>query len=233
LGSPLSGLLRQRPRVPQKLGQLAPTGRRPTLQHRRVGQQTQGAPGQTGRERVSWPGSSVRPGGGDADRDTTRPCSQAADCGGLDFPLRRLTAIRDGRSWRRDTLAGLTMRDDPISRRSVVICAFGNAQPDEKEDYHMNGRRRSYRAMQFRGRRQQPPAVLLAAVRVGAAATGAAAIGAGAVGALAVGRLAVGRAAVRRLKIEDLEVTRLHVHELRVDQQPATAQPPTSSAPST
>ena len=94
-------------------------------------------------------------------------------------------------------------------------------QPDEKEDYHMNSRRRSYRAMQFRGRRQQPPAVLLAAIRVGAAATGAAAVGAGAVGALAVGRLVIGRAAVRRLKIEDLEVTRLHVHELRVNQQPA------------
>jgi hypothetical protein len=90
----------------------------------------------------------------------------------------------------------------------------------------MNSRRRSYRPMQLRGgRRQQPPAVLLAAVRVGAAAAGAAAIGAGAVGALAIGRLAIGRAVVRRLKIEDLEVTRLHVHELRVDQQPAAAQP--------
>ena len=46
----------------------------------------------------------------------------------------------------------------------------------------MNSRRRSYRPMQLRGgRRQQPPAVLLAAIRVGAAAVGAAAVGAGAV----------------------------------------------------
>ncbi len=38
----------------------------------------------------------------------------------------------------------------------------------------MNSRRRSYRPMQLLGgRRQQPPAVLLAAVRVGAAAVGA------------------------------------------------------------
>jgi hypothetical protein len=44
--------------------------------------------------------------------------------------------------------------------------------------------------MQLRGgRRQQLPAVLLAAIRVGAAAVGAGAVGAGAVGALAVGRL--------------------------------------------
>jgi hypothetical protein len=105
---------------------------------------------------------------------------------------------------------------------------------DHGEDHGMNSRRRSYRPMQLRGgRRQQPPAVLLAAIRVGAAAVGAAAVGAGAVGALAVGRLAVGRAVVRRLKIEDLEVTRLHVHELRVDQQPAAAQPATPSAPQT
>src|SRR4029450_7362943 len=106
------------------------------------------------------------------------------------------------------TLASPTTTDDPISRRSVVICAFGNAQPDEKEDYHMNSRRRSYRATQFRAPRQPPPAVLLAAVRVGAAATGAAAIGAGAVSALAVGRLVVGRAGGPRLQIEGLGCTR-------------------------
>jgi hypothetical protein len=29
-------------------------------------------------------------------------------------------------------LAGPTMRDDPISRRSVVVHAFSKAQPDEK-----------------------------------------------------------------------------------------------------
>jgi hypothetical protein len=107
--------------------------------------------------------------------------------------------------------------------------AHTNVRP--MEDDGMNSRRRSYRPMQLRGgRRQQPPAVLLAAVRVGAAAAGAAAVGAGAVGALAVGRLAVGRAVVRRLKIEDLEVTRLHVHELQVDQQAAAAQPATTPA---
>jgi len=51
----------------------------------------------------------------------------------------------------------------------------------------MNSRRRSYRPMQLRGgRRQQPPTVLLAAIRVGAAAAGAGAVGASAVGALAV-----------------------------------------------
>ena len=109
---------------------MAPTGGVPTWQHRRVGQQTQGAPGQTGNGTVRWPGSSARPGGGDADRDATLLCSRAAGRGGLDFPLRRLTAIRDGRSWRRDTLAGPTTTGDPISRRSVVVCAFSNPQPD-------------------------------------------------------------------------------------------------------
>ena len=53
-------------------------------------------------ETVGWPGSSARPGGGDADQDPTLACSRAAHRGGLDFPLRRLTAIRDGPSWRRD-----------------------------------------------------------------------------------------------------------------------------------
>jgi hypothetical protein len=92
-------------------------------------------------ETVSWPGSPVRPGGGDADQDATLLYSQAADRGGLDSPLRRLTAISGGRSWRRDTLAGPTMRDDPISRRSVVVCAFSDAQPDAKarrEEEHAN-----------------------------------------------------------------------------------------------
>jgi hypothetical protein len=60
----------------------------------------------------------VRLGGGDADPDPTLACSRAAGRGGL-FPLRRLTAIRDGRSWRRDLLADPTTTDDPISRRSV------------------------------------------------------------------------------------------------------------------
>jgi hypothetical protein len=70
---------------------------------------------------VRWPGSSARPGGGDADPDPTLACSRAAHRGGLDVPLRRLTAIRDGPSWRRDMLAGPTMTDDPISRQSVVV----------------------------------------------------------------------------------------------------------------
>jgi hypothetical protein len=105
LGWPLSSLVRQRPRVPWKLGPMAPPGDLPTWQHRRVGQQTQGAPGQTGRETVGWPGLSVRPGGGDAHPDPTLACSRAAHRGGLNARLRRLTAIRDGRSWRRDPLA--------------------------------------------------------------------------------------------------------------------------------
>jgi hypothetical protein len=81
---------------------------------------------------VSWPASSVRPGGGDADRDPTLACSRAADRGGLDISLRRLTAIRDGHSWRHDTLAGPTTRDDPISRRSVVVCSFSNPAGEEE-----------------------------------------------------------------------------------------------------
>ena len=52
----------------------------------------------------------------------------AADYGGLDFPLRRLTAIRDGHSWRRDTPASPTT-EDPISRRSGVVCASSSVQP--------------------------------------------------------------------------------------------------------
>jgi hypothetical protein len=100
---------------------MAPPGGVPTWQHRRVGQQTQGPPGQTGRETVRWPGSSARPRGGDADPDPTLACSRAADYGGLDFPLRRLTTIRDGPSWRRDTLADPTTTEDPISRRSVAV----------------------------------------------------------------------------------------------------------------
>jgi len=83
---------------------MTPTGSVPTWQHLRVGQQTQGArQAKLAEETVSWPGSSVRPGGGDADPDATLLCSRAAGRGGLDFPLRRLTAIQDGRSWRRDT----------------------------------------------------------------------------------------------------------------------------------
>ena len=58
------------------------------------------------KEIVCWPGLSVRPGGGDADPDPTLACSQAAHRGGLCFRLRRLTAIQDGSSWRRDLLAG-------------------------------------------------------------------------------------------------------------------------------
>src|SRR4029450_6195017 len=84
------------PRVPPKLGPMAPTVGFASWQHRRVGQQTQGAPGQTGRETVGWPGLSARPGGGDADPDPTLACGRAAHRGGLDFPLRRLTTIPDG-----------------------------------------------------------------------------------------------------------------------------------------
>jgi hypothetical protein len=117
----------------------------PMLAHGTASEAVDGRPAHrggrvVGEETVSWPGSSVGPGGGDADQDASLPCSQAADCGGLDFPLRRLTAIRGGRPWRRDTLAGATMRDDLISRRSVVVCAFSNAQPDEarREEEHAN-----------------------------------------------------------------------------------------------
>lgn len=46
--------------------------------------------------------------------------ARAANHGGR-FPLRRLTTIQDGRSWRRDVLAGPATTDDPISRRSVVV----------------------------------------------------------------------------------------------------------------
>jgi hypothetical protein len=113
--------VRQRPRVPSKLGPMAPPGGVPTWQHLRVGQQTQGPPGQTGTRDSALASLSARPGGGDADPDTTLACSRAAPSGGLDFPLRRLTAIRDGRSWRRDTLADPTTTDNPISRRSVVV----------------------------------------------------------------------------------------------------------------
>src|SRR6266498_1259806 len=43
-------MLWHRPRVPPKLGPMAPTGGVPTWQYLRVGQQTQGTPGQTGNE---------------------------------------------------------------------------------------------------------------------------------------------------------------------------------------
>ena len=44
--------------------------------------------------------------------------SRAAHRGGR-FPLRRLTTIQDGPSWRRDLLAGPTTTEDPISRRGA------------------------------------------------------------------------------------------------------------------
>jgi hypothetical protein len=72
------------------------------------------------------PGSSARPRGGEADPDPTLACSRAAPSGGR-FPLRRLTAIRDGRSWRRDPLAGPTTTEDPISRRSIRVRTLGRA----------------------------------------------------------------------------------------------------------
>jgi hypothetical protein len=100
---------------------MAPPGGVPTWQHRRVGQQPQGTPGQTGTRDSALARFVGSTGGGDADPDPTLACSRAAGRGGLDFPLRRLTAIRDRRSWRRDTLAGPTTTDDPISRRSVVV----------------------------------------------------------------------------------------------------------------
>jgi hypothetical protein len=49
LVSPPPSILRHRPRVPRKLGPMAPTRGVPTWQHLRVGQQTQGVPGQTGK----------------------------------------------------------------------------------------------------------------------------------------------------------------------------------------
>jgi hypothetical protein len=100
---------------------MAPPGGVPTWQHRRVGQQTQGPPGQTGKRDSALARFVGSTGGGDADPDPTLACSRAADYGGLDFPLRRLTTIRDGPSWRRDTLADPTTTEDPISRRSVAV----------------------------------------------------------------------------------------------------------------
>jgi hypothetical protein len=71
-------------------------------------------------ETVRWPRYVGSTGGGDADPDPTLACSRAGPRGGLS-PLRRLTTIQDGRSWRRDPLAGPTTTEDPISRRSVVV----------------------------------------------------------------------------------------------------------------
>ncbi len=78
---------------------------------------------------MRWPGFVGSTGGGDADPDPALACSRAAHRCGLDVPLRRLTAIRDGRSWRRDTLAGPTTTDDPISRRSV---SFTGSSPRKR-----------------------------------------------------------------------------------------------------
>ena len=81
-------------------------------------------------ETVRWPGRSARPGGGDADPDPTLAWSRAAHRGGL-LPLRRLTAIRDGPSWRRDTLADPTTTerirsaDGALSLRALRRRAWG------------------------------------------------------------------------------------------------------------
>src|SRR5512133_3427810 len=104
-GVALPGTLRQRSRVPPKLGLMAPIGAPSAWQHlaRR--------PADTRRARPNWErdrglartvGSNR---GGDADPDPTLACSRAAHRGGLDSPLRRLTTIPDGPSWRRDPLA--------------------------------------------------------------------------------------------------------------------------------
>jgi hypothetical protein len=111
----------QRPRVPPRLGPMAPGGVVPTWQHRRVGQQTHGPPGQTGKRDSALARTIGATGGGDADPDPTLACSRAAHRGGLDSPLRRLTTIPDGPSWRRDLFAGPTTTEDLISRRSVVV----------------------------------------------------------------------------------------------------------------
>jgi hypothetical protein len=100
---------------------MAPTAGFASWQHRRVGQQTHGPPGQTGKRDSVLAGYVGATGGGDADPDPTLACSRAAPSGGLDFPLRRLTTIPDGRSWRRDLFAGPTTTEVPISRRSVVV----------------------------------------------------------------------------------------------------------------
>jgi hypothetical protein len=97
--------VRPRPRVPPKLGPMAPGGGVPTWQHRRVGQQTPGLPGRTGTRDRALARTVGSTGGGDADPDTILACSWGRHRGGL-FPLRRLTAIQHGRSWRRDLLAG-------------------------------------------------------------------------------------------------------------------------------
>jgi hypothetical protein len=68
-------------------------------------------------ETVRWPGSSARPGGGDADPDPTLACSRAAHRGGLDLPLRRLTAIRD------DPRGGATR--SPARPRQTIRSADG------------------------------------------------------------------------------------------------------------
>jgi hypothetical protein len=95
----LPGTLRQRSRVPPKLGPMAPTGAPSAWQHRAR------RPADTRRARPNWErdrglartvGSNR---GGDADPDPTLACSRAAHRGGR-FPLRRLTTIQDGPSWR-------------------------------------------------------------------------------------------------------------------------------------
>lgn len=122
--APLASMLRASgPESHRSCDQWPSPGGGPTCQHRGVDQQTQGARPTWQKETVRWPGVSVRPGGGDAYPAATLECSRAAGGGGLDFPLRRLTAIHDRRSWRRGTPAGPTTTDDPISRRSAAVGA--------------------------------------------------------------------------------------------------------------